>query len=63
MPDCHVAIVIRCDSMVDFGACPYYGYSTTGEPFGAYPCYGYSAPAGSPFSAYPCRAFRLGRAA
>ena len=49
MSGSHAAIVTRCDSRADFGACPCYGYSAAGEPFGACPCSCYSATAGSPF--------------
>ena len=50
MSGCHAAIVTRCDSRADFGACLCCGYSAVGEPFGAYPCSCYSATTGSPFS-------------
>ena len=61
MSCCHVATVTRCDSRADFGACPYCGYSASGEPFDACPCCGYSATAGSLFGAvFPCCVFTQG---
>ena len=35
MSGCHAATVTRCDSMADFGAYPYCGYSVAGKPFDA----------------------------
>ena len=42
----HAAIVTRCDSRANFGACPCCGYSAASELFDAYPCSGYSTIAG-----------------
>jgi len=53
MPGCQAVTVTRCDSMADFGAYPYCGYSAAGEPFGACPCNGYSQQQGALFGACP----------